>query len=789
MEQHETPPADAHEHQESSTIPPLIVTTGEGSSTSTTQQGPAVTSEPTASSSKSSTAPREEEPPVKKRARRPARKVPRYETDERYEAELQAKERTKELSKRRMAALATFPPEGYRGLPLGAFPDEESFPLVTRDRTDLLAKVDWEDGESFADLVRVIDPPTQVYRRSPNETAGPSRRAEATTLQDPTRTFGAQQQLLAAQRQDDQWMEVDGGKDALPRPSQAGARPGVKRARPTVRETEVMSTLEAAAEEESEEGDGVAKTKLVGQRAKKTKSRARREFDLEARRVRGSIAMAIESVKSMLAEESSAESKLIQEALNPRKPRTTYQWPVHETLLSNPTRHVNSSSAKPPDAFEEGGVAFVDQLMGRPSSSIDSESQSLLALETQRRLVRKAVRREERRRRRLSEGVKEEEGIDEPTGDKGKAPQKRGGSRIAYPAGIIKVRTKVEDDSSLYKRALSKEEQRQQWQLDRHAENRAPEIHQVFEEEVIAFAQKMYRQGSDFRVDDLDTLQELTMPKYRIQAVRSSKPTRSSSSRSNAQGTRNERLHQARERDGADEAVDEQQWADDELTAMQEKAAVFSAEDTMRRVLQRLPYVIRQGALGYKPSYVNGDFERRWETVLLAAELGGVEESKAQQLRYLTVRTKKPPTFEEYRQQQAEAKADLKHNRTQEILELIQQTERVDQFYETEGEQFKMDMYLKHLWELQDQSQSWQGSQQQSRHEAQNDEGRDSGLPMQDPGLSRMSQLLQKRTAWNEQAMPDPLHPSNDYGQLVDAAEEKRRLLERDLVEFASRWT
>ncbi|KAF9970066.1 hypothetical protein BGZ73_007336 [Actinomortierella ambigua] len=775
----------AHERPGSSTTPPMVAATS-GPDTSVPQQEPvADTSSTTAGPSKTSSTTRKE---IRSRPRTgKPRKHFSFEIDERFEAKV----RLKELEERRQAALATYPREGYLGLPLGAFPDEETFRLKTRDRADVLAKVKLEDVESTQNVDRLDDAVTQERRMLFTEQqTRSSPRPDATTLQYPSHTFGAQADLFTIKR-GGHWVESN---DRIIRVNE---RPEMERPHLLTGEAQDKATAEGS-EPEPQHAD---------QRTKIAKREARREFMMDSQRVRSTTAAAIDSIKNILAEERLAESKLIQEALQPRKHRTTYRWPVHETLLSDPTRHTGTSSAKPPDAYEEKGIAFVDSLMGKPPSSIGSEHQlSTKAKKADRRTKRK--RRSEEYNRGSEDGSTQDMGKEEEEEEQ-EAPQTKKSSRDTYPVGIIKVRSKVEDLSALHERKLSKEEQTRQWELDRHAERRAPEVHQMFEEEVIAFAQRMYRQGSAFRIEDFDTLQELTMPKYRIQAVRSSKPTRTRSRRSGATSsnttldTRNEGTDQALEHEGADEARDDQEWADDELTAMQEKAAVFSAEDTMRRVLQRLPYVIRQGALGYKPTFVNGDFERRWETILLAANLGGVEErilkkvslrmtnllSTAQQLRYLAVRTKKPPTFEEYHQQLAQAKEDLKLSRAHEIVDMIRDIERVDEFYETEGEQYKKDMYLNYLWEQQDQWPPEQGSQEPPQHEDDNDEGRDDSVLMQESRFKRMSQPLQEQTTWSEQAMPDPLHPSNDYGELVMAAEARRQQLENDLADFASRWT
>ncbi|KAG0241144.1 hypothetical protein BGW41_006250 [Actinomortierella wolfii] len=772
MEHQETASTNSHEPQGSSVTPLHAISQGETSRSATSRQE-SVTRLTSANTPTGNTTPR---------PRRGQSKIVRFAFDDEFERKEKEKERTRELYKRREAAVSKYSAEGYLGLPLEAFPDLESFSLVTPHRTDVLAKVDWEDGESFKDIVRVAD--STAVHHIPGETD--PRPTISKRLQDPVRTLRSQGQLYEDQRTG-HWVEPDDGSNEL-QPRQQNDQSAIERS--VTGEAGEGSSANQKEKESAENADEQLKKKL---------SDARREFKLEANRYRNSIMAAIDGVRNILVEEQGAETGLIKEAIGPRKHRTTYQWPVHETLLTDPSRHAVSSSAKPADIFETRGIAYVDRLLRKPSAPADSEfdQEDNSAMTSKAPLTKKRKRGLARKRKMRMENDTDDTPKDE-------APRKKPSSSDTYPAGIIKVRTKVQDPYSLHGRILTKEEQMQQWKLDRHAARRAPKIHQVFEDEVIAFAQKMYRQGSAFRVEDLDALQELTMPKYRIQAVRSSKPNKTQSqAHGTAQEAREAEQRQALESNNTtEESLDELEWADDELTALQEKAAVFSAEDTMRRVLQRLPYVIRQGALGYKPSFVSGDFERRWETVLLAANLGGVEErilkkvsmrmsnllSTAQQLRYLTVRTKKPPSFEEHYQELAEAKEDQKHNRTLAILELIQQTERAEEFYETAGERFKKDMYLKHLWDQHERAKRRSETSESGTQEDES-EGQYDSLPMQERDFDRIGQLLQARTAWNEQVEPDPLHPGNDYEQLVKTAEEQRQLHERDLLEFTLRWS
>jgi len=146
--------------------------------------------------------------------------------------------------------------------------------------------------------------------------------------------------------------------------------------------------------------------------------------------------------------------------------------------------------------------------------------------------------------------------------------------------------------------------------------DRLKQVHGFLEREFLSFARRQYKEGTKHRIKDLHTFQEKTLPPFRNQAARSSI--------------------------GMSDAGHEQE---DVLTPIQEKAGVFAAEDALRKVLDRLPYVIRQGALGRAPIYATkgtakpvntiASYERRWDTIMTAASLGGIDD------RYVIVVKKK----------------------------------------------------------------------------------------------------------------------------------------------------
>ncbi|KAG0306677.1 hypothetical protein BGZ97_000657 [Linnemannia gamsii] len=117
-----------------------------------------------------------------------------------------------------------------------------------------------------------------------------------------------------------------------------------------------------------------------------------------------------------------------------------------------------------------------------------------------------------------------------------------------------------------------------------------------------------YRKGIPERIQDLDQVQKLTLSKSCPQAVRT--PIGSDLS-------------------GFDQ--------EDDLTRLQQRAIAFSAEDVVRKTLDRMTYVVRQGSLLRMPDFpsrrqtVEGGvyktkYERGWDTVMTSAALAGVDD-------------------------------------------------------------------------------------------------------------------------------------------------------------------
>ncbi|KAF9964755.1 hypothetical protein BGZ70_005980, partial [Mortierella alpina] len=170
-------------------------------------------------------------------------------------------------------------------------------------------------------------------------------------------------------------------------------------------------------------------------------------------------------------------------------------------------------------------------------------------------------------------------------------------------------------DEVLQERLLEKRREakrRAKAQQERHddertASQRLEGVQRFFNEEMTAFAQRQYRRGIPYRIKDFDAFQRQTLPNHLNRAIRTPVGV-----------------------------LPPGEGQEDELTPIQERAATFAAEDSLRKVLNRLPYVVRQGALGQEPEYVSiglpkpvltsGGYERGWDTMMATASLAGIED-------------------------------------------------------------------------------------------------------------------------------------------------------------------
>ncbi|KAF8937342.1 hypothetical protein BGZ58_002887 [Dissophora ornata] len=259
---------------------------------------------------------------------------------------------------------------------------------------------------------------------------------------------------------------------------------------------------------------------------------------------------------TLLTQEQNAAAAISLLALDGRQDNETYRWPLREDLIPIVPKTSSVHFPAEPDAFEQQGMGFVDELTGVPKEEDDySDSDTDINRDS--------------------------------SGDGDSADEAR-------------------QEFLLKQRRLAKQ-RRARHANERLANDRLEQVHSLLNSEFVAFAHRQYRKGTKERIQDLDAFQRETLPPFRIRAARASI--------------------------GRSKGGDEQE---DEMTPIQEKAVSFAAEDSLRKILDRLPYVIRQGALGELPDYVRlglpkpvtsvADYERNWDTIMTAASIGGVED-------------------------------------------------------------------------------------------------------------------------------------------------------------------
>ncbi|KAG0205306.1 hypothetical protein BGX28_003060 [Mortierella sp. GBA30] len=274
------------------------------------------------------------------------------------------------------------------------------------------------------------------------------------------------------------------------------------------------------------------------------------------------------AVNSLLFKEQRARRELAFTVMDGYRADESYRWPVRETLLPCVPKSTYVD-ARDPDFFEQQGMEFVEDLTGVPKTEDD-----------------------------YSTTEDENEDEDEEGDDVNNDGEQDDDAEEAKQERLLELRREAK------RRA---KDQRERHEDERAASQRLEEVQEFFSEQMASFAQQQFRKGVPYRIHDLYTFQQQTLPQYRIRATRA--PI------------------------GMSKAGDEQE---DELTPIQEKASIFEAEDTLRTILYRLPYVIRQGALGEEPEYVRlglpkpvsekGGYERTWDTTMAAASLCGIDD-------------------------------------------------------------------------------------------------------------------------------------------------------------------
>ncbi|KAF9577715.1 hypothetical protein BGW38_006895, partial [Lunasporangiospora selenospora] len=331
------------------------------------------------------------------------------------------------------------------------------------------------------------------------------------------------------------------------------------------------------------------------------------------------------TLNSFLNREQLAPRSLALKALEPQALDETYRWPVREELLPRVPRASFVDEGTRADFFEQQGMAFVEELTGVPKGESDfsdsdddlggGEFEQAIAASLPKELVKLTEKQEKRLLRkyereqaeiqearsfgkRAGSGAGRRKGQDRDEELEIDEGSKRKSGRSGRIHGEIKSLRLAELEEQ--RRRVRKAVKHARHNDERKAQHRLGEVYGFFKEEVKTFAHSQYRKGAQSRTEQ---------------------PSSGSA------------LNDSQKITGGEQIEDHDR---DELTVLQENASMFAAEDTLQRVLGRLPYVIRQGAMGGMPEYVRlglpkpmsvqSDYERGWQTMMTAASLSGVDD-------------------------------------------------------------------------------------------------------------------------------------------------------------------
>ncbi|GJJ69383.1 hypothetical protein EMPS_01729 [Entomortierella parvispora] len=282
-------------------------------------------------------------------------------------------------------------------------------------------------------------------------------------------------------------------------------------------------------------------------------------------------------VHTLMTQEQKAMSALSLMALDPRKKDENYRWPVREGFLPSIPESASQFMNVPRQVhdYDEHAAKFVKELTGVPKTTKDYSDTS-------------------------SESSDHE--MDEELEPHLENHNEESGAE--YDVEADEARRELRQREA---RAARKKRKHERHADERAANTRLLQVQKFFNEEMTSFGQRQYRKGKEHRMDHdvRDILREKILPLYRDTAM-------------------------------STKVLNPDDEPDDEMTTIQERALAFAAENRTRKILDRLPWVIRQGALGAVPLYVaNGvpkpvtteaEFERGWDTIMAAASMAGVED-------------------------------------------------------------------------------------------------------------------------------------------------------------------
>ncbi|KAG9061257.1 hypothetical protein KI688_007595 [Linnemannia hyalina] len=282
---------------------------------------------------------------------------------------------------------------------------------------------------------------------------------------------------------------------------------------------------------------------------------------------------------------------LIYQVLKPEQTGLSYRWPVREELLHSIPKSSFASATDELDDIEKHGLGFVEELTGVPKneedySGTDAENDNAGSNED------------------VQETGDEEDSEGEDDGDQS-AEESAKEKALRRRRELYATRARKNALEGLLDREEPAARDRgKRHEDERFANARLEAVQALFDGEIARFAQVQYRKGVQERVHDLEQFQKSTLSESYHQAVRA--PIGS-------------------ELSGFDQ--------EDDLTRLQQRAIAFSAEDAVRKSLDRMAYVVRQGSLLRMPAkpriekaVFRNKYERGWDTVMTSAALAGIDD-------------------------------------------------------------------------------------------------------------------------------------------------------------------
>ncbi|KAG0371913.1 hypothetical protein BGX24_001004, partial [Mortierella sp. AD032] len=345
---------------------------------------------------------------------------------------------------------------------------------------------------------------------------------------------------------------------------------------------------------------------------------------LEERRRRKRVKEAT-SVEWQEDEPSFATSNLIYQVLRPEKRGFSYRWPIREELLHTVPVSAFADSAGEPDFFEKQGLGFVEELSGVPKreddySDTDMEDDGsgsdngdpLPKVKEGMKQQNNADRGKHEGKQRIEQEVVRKDNKDnqgDESGEETATERRLRRKRVQAALRSRRLEGIVEREESVPR------DRHQRHEDERFANARLEAVQNFFNGEMAHFAQMQYQKGISERIQDLDKFQKLTaLPEdsRRGRQAAVSVPVRAPIGSGRA---------------GFDQ--------EDDLTRIQQRAVAFSAEDALRKTLDRMVYVVRQGSLLRMPDYMakvdkgmklKAHYERGWDTVMTSAAMAGIDD-------------------------------------------------------------------------------------------------------------------------------------------------------------------